>query len=99
MEDLTTMSGIIDNALLKVNVRKFSTAAMTSWHSKQWYELMRHFDRTNNTGVFVIINKRKLYYLFMERNKQVLYPAPLNAAWKENVVNMAEAILIIPVTR
>ena len=43
--------------------------------------------------------QKTLYYFVTERNKQVLYPFPLDDKWKESVCEVAKTILHIPATR
>jgi hypothetical protein len=94
--DALAKSCLIDKSFV-VDSRKFNTAMIKS--KSEWSESMLHFDGTNNTGVFRICFQREFYYFFTERKKQVPYPAPLDAAWKDRVLAAAASVLVIPTTR
>jgi hypothetical protein len=94
--DALTKSHLIDKSFV-VDSRKFNKA-MTSSKS-EWSESMLHFDGTNNTGVFRVCFQKQFYYFITERKKQVPYPAPLDAAWKDRVLAAAANVLVIPTTR
>jgi hypothetical protein len=95
--DALAKSGIIDNDLIKVDVRKFNIS-MSSRHS-EWYESMTHFDGSNTTGVFRVKYQKKYFYFFTDRNKQVSYPFPWNDEWRDRVIAIGKNVLLIPATR
>jgi hypothetical protein len=60
---------------------------------------MSRFDGSNTTGVFHVRYRYQQFYYFTEETKQILYPSPLNLAWKERVLEVASNALTIPSTR
>jgi hypothetical protein len=94
--DALAKSHIIDPSF-DFNSKKFNAAMIKS--KSEWGEAMLHFDGTNNTGVFRVRFQQQFYYYFTEKGKQVPYPSPLDAAWKERVLAAAANVLIVPTTR
>ncbi len=85
-------TGHID-AALAIDTRKFNA---TFAKSGSFGSLMSRFDGSNHTGVFHYQHRQ--YYYFTEEKRQISYPSPLNKAWKERVLEMAENVFSIPST-
>ena len=49
--------------------------------------------------MFHVRYRHQQFYYFTEETKQILYPSPLNLAWKERVLEVASNALTIPSTR
>ena len=64
-----------------------------------WRISMLDFERTNNSGFFQVTYKGYKYYYATESGKDVPYPVPLDAKWKEKADEAGAQALIIPVTR
>jgi hypothetical protein len=60
---------------------------------------MLDFKRTNNSGFFQVTHKGCKNYYATESEKDIPYPIPLDAKWKENADEAGAHALIIPVTR
>jgi hypothetical protein len=80
-----------------IDCKRFNKA-MSSYKT-EWGKAMLDFDGTNKMGVFRVKLHQQFYYYFTERGKQVPYPSPLDAAWKERVLAAAANVLIVPTTR
>jgi hypothetical protein len=87
--DASLVSGIFDD-------RKFNVAMSKSI---LFGGSMTRFDGTNQTGVFQIKYAKQYFYLLTEEKKQVPYPSPLNRTWKEQVLQAAANVLVVPRTR
>jgi hypothetical protein len=48
---------------------------------------------------FVLATNTNIFYFFRKEMSQVMYPSPLNRAWKEMVMGYAANVLVIPSTR
>ncbi|KAI2492110.1 hypothetical protein MHU86_22446 [Fragilaria crotonensis] len=88
-------SGHID-ATLNIDTQKFNAAFAKS---ASFGSVMSRFDGSNTTGVFHVRYRHQQFYYFTEETKQILYPSPLNRAWKERVLEVASNVLTIPSTR
>ncbi|KAI2503267.1 hypothetical protein MHU86_11204 [Fragilaria crotonensis] len=94
--EVLAKSGHIDPALVSIDARKFNTAMSKS---VLFGESMTRFDGTNQSGMFRLSYGRQFFYHFAGKKKQVVYPVPLNNAWKEKVLAAAENVHCIPATR
>ena len=87
--DASLVSGVLDD-------RKFNVAMSKSI---LFGGSMTRFDGTNQTGVFQVKYAKQYFYWITEESIQVPYPSPLNRKWKEQVLELAANVLVIPTTR
>jgi hypothetical protein len=89
-------TGLIDSELTW-SVRQFNAAfAKSGSHGS----VMSRFDGSNQTGMmFRVSFQHQHYYYLIQAMTQVMYPSPLNRAWKERVLKIAANVLVIPSTR
>jgi hypothetical protein len=94
--DTLSKSGYIDPTIVSIDARKVNT---TMSKSVLFGESMTHFDGTNQSGMFQLSYGRQFFYHFAGKRKQVAYHVPLNDAWKEKVLKIAENTLCVPAMR
>ncbi|KAI2495738.1 hypothetical protein MHU86_18762 [Fragilaria crotonensis] len=87
--------GHIDEGLI-FSVRQFNAAFAKS---SCYGSAMLRFDGSNLTGMFRVTFQHRHYYYLTQELKQVMYPSPLNGAWKNRVLEIASNALAIPSTR
>ena len=85
------------NVDLHIDAGKFNKAMACEICT--WRISMLDFERTNNSGFFQVTYKGYKYYYATESGKDVPYPVPLDAKWKEKADEAGAQALIIPVTR
>ena len=88
--------GHIDASLVDFKVRQFNAAFA---RSSSFGSVMSRFDGSNPSGMFRVSFQHRHYYYLTQEAKQVVYPNPLNRAWKERVLEHAASVLVIPSTR
>ena len=95
--EAVNMSGFIDKCFI-IDTKNFNKA-MSSTRA-EWGTLIERYDGSNTTsGVFRVKFKNTLYYYVTEKMVQVDYPMPLDVAWRDRVLAVAENALVIPTTR
>jgi hypothetical protein len=86
----TTEDWPID-ASLSIDVQKFNTAMS---RAPLYGSVMTRFDGSKNSGVFRVSYQHQHLYFFTKETSQVMYPSPLNQAWKEMVMRYAANVVI-----
>jgi hypothetical protein len=94
VEALRKMNPIDES--IEIDVRKFNTAMSKS---PLFGEVMHQFDGSNTTGVFRITFQNKIFNFFTQESRQASYPLLLNSVWKDNLMEAAADVLVIPSTR
>jgi hypothetical protein len=87
--------GHID-ASLTYTVRQFNAAFS---RSSSFGSDMSRLDGSNESGMYRVTFQHCHYYYLTKEKKQVIYPSPLDRAWKEKVLKFATNVLVIPSTR
>jgi hypothetical protein len=87
--DALNKSGHIDASLVSTDARKFRMMPCQNLASNSCGESVPCFDGTNQTGVFWGKYTRQSFYYFTEKQRQMLYPAPINNTWKDLVLQAA----------